>query len=65
MKTIVRTAFIVLSVVALLPLTARADRLRDIVEVVGARSNQLVGYGIVVGLGGTGDGTKASINSSP
>ncbi|MCP4606259.1 MAG: flagellar basal body P-ring protein FlgI [Proteobacteria bacterium] len=37
----------------------RADRLRDIVEVMGARSNQLVGYGIVVGLNSTGDGAKA------
>ena len=36
-----------------LPLSVRGDRLRDIVEVVGARSNQLVGYGIVVGLSGT------------
>ena len=37
----------------------RADRLQDIVDVMGARGNQLVGYGIVVGLAGTGDGTKA------
>ncbi len=42
-----------------LALGARADRLRDIVGVMGARSNQLVGYGIVVGLNSTGDGAKA------
>ncbi len=35
--------------------TARADRLRDIADVAGARENQLVGYGIVTGLAGTGD----------
>jgi flagellar P-ring protein precursor FlgI len=38
---------------------AHADRLQDIVEVMGARPNQLVGYGIVVGLNGSGDGNKA------
>ncbi len=38
---------------------ANADRLRDIVGVMGSRSNQLVGYGIVVGLNSTGDGAKA------
>jgi flagellar P-ring protein precursor FlgI len=34
---------------------AHADRLRDLCDVVGARDNQLVGYGIVTGLNGTGD----------
>ncbi len=38
-----------------LPGAARADRLRDIADVAGARENQLVGYGIVTGLAGTGD----------
>lgn len=33
----------------------RAARLKDLVSVEGARENQLVGYGIVVGLAGTGD----------
>jgi flagellar P-ring protein precursor FlgI len=36
--------------------TAYADRLKDLTSVAGVRSNQLVGYGIVVGLSGTGDG---------
>lgn len=35
--------------------SARADRVRDLTDVVGARENQLVGYGIVTGLNGTGD----------
>jgi len=35
--------------------SARADRLRELVEVAGARDNQLVGFGIVTGLAGTGD----------
>jgi flagellar P-ring protein precursor FlgI len=34
---------------------ARADRLRDLVDLAGARDNQLVGFGIVTGLAGTGD----------
>ena len=33
-----------------------ADRIKDIAKVQGVRSNQLVGYGLVVGLSGTGDG---------
>ncbi len=33
-----------------------ADRIKDITSLAGIRSNQLVGYGIVVGLPGTGDG---------
>ncbi len=35
--------------------SARADRVRDMCDVVGARENQLVGYGVVTGLNGTGD----------
>ena len=33
-----------------------ADRLKDLTSIAGVRSNQLVGYGVVVGLAGTGDG---------
>ena len=35
--------------------SARAERLRDLSDVAGARDNQLVGFGIVTGLSGTGD----------
>lgn len=34
---------------------AAAQRLKDLVDVEGVRANQLVGYGLVVGLNGTGD----------
>lgn len=37
--------------------TARAERVEDLASVAGVRSNQLVGYGLVVGLDGTGDQT--------
>jgi flagellar P-ring protein precursor FlgI len=35
---------------------AHADRIKDLASLAGVRSNQLVGYGLVVGLSGTGDG---------
>lgn len=42
-----------------------ADRIKDLVSFAGIRSNQLVGYGLVIGLAKTGDGsvnlTKQSI----
>ena len=44
----------------LLPLLsgpAHADRIKDLASVQGVRNNQLVGYGLVVGLDGTGDQT--------
>jgi len=63
MISILRRA--VLLAAALAPLSSMAlaqapaparDRLKDLVSIGGVRSNQLVGYGIVVGLNGTGDG---------
>jgi flagellar P-ring protein precursor FlgI len=38
--------------------TARAERVEDLATVAGVRTNQLVGYGLVVGLDGTGDQTS-------
>ena len=45
----------VLIALCLIP-TVHADRVKDLVTVGGVRSNQLIGYGLVVGLQGTGDG---------
>jgi flagellar P-ring protein precursor FlgI len=39
---------------------AAATRIKDIVSVQGVRSNQLVGYGLVIGLNGTGDSLRNS-----
>ena len=36
---------------------ASAERIKDLTTVTGVRANQLVGYGLVVGLDGTGDRT--------
>ena len=49
---------------SLLALTANAARLKDIATVRGVRSNQLVGYGVVVGLAGTGDSKSEFTNKS-
>ena len=53
---------ITLAAAALLgaPSAARADRVKDLVEVEGVRGNALVGYGLVVGLAGTGDDASSA-----
>ena len=43
----------------LLSSPAHAVRIKDVADIKGVRENQLVGYGLVVGLDGTGDGKKA------
>ncbi|AWI82316.1 flagellar biosynthesis protein FlgA [Alloyangia pacifica] len=40
------------------PCAAQAVRIKDLVELDGVRSNDLVGYGLVVGLNATGDGLR-------
>ena len=47
--------FLILALACLLETGAFAARLKELVSVEGFRDNQLVGYGIVVGLAGTGD----------
>ncbi|WP_419787603.1 flagellar basal body P-ring protein FlgI [Pseudodesulfovibrio sp.] len=44
----------------LAPAEAAAARLKDIASFSGVRTNDLVGYGLVVGLSGTGDGTSST-----
>ena len=46
-----------------LPAVSHADRIKDLTTLAGARSNQLVGYGLVVGLAGTGDRDKISFTA--
>jgi flagellar P-ring protein precursor FlgI len=48
-------AFAVLAAVGSWTGDAHADHLRDLTDVAGARDNQLMGFGIVTGLSGTGD----------
>ncbi len=51
LKTLLGCALLMLSA------AASAERIKDVTEIQGVRSNQLVGYGLVVGLDGTGDQT--------
>lgn len=48
----------VLGLWAVWPELVFADRVKDIARIAGVRSNQLLGYGVVVGLSGTGDGNS-------
>jgi flagellar P-ring protein precursor FlgI len=43
---------------------AKADRVKDLASLASMRSNQLLGYGLVVGLEGTGDGADLSVTAS-
>lgn len=51
---------LVLLVCALSAVCVQAERIKDIASVAGVRNNQLIGYGLVVGLDGTGDQTTQS-----
>src|SRR3954451_21111447 len=46
---------LLLAMVLALPVAATPARLKDLVAIEGVRENQLIGYGLVVGLAGTGD----------
>tara|TARA_R110002072_G_scaffold288917_1_gene455345 strand:+ start:19367 stop:20374 length:1008 start_codon:yes stop_codon:yes gene_type:complete len=60
MKSLVLIFSLLLSVVTM----AKPSRLKDIVEVKGVRDNPIIGYGIVIGLNGTGDGGGEIIDNS-
>jgi flagellar P-ring protein precursor FlgI len=49
--------FLLLILLWLQPSSAFAERIRDLASIQGVRDNQLIGYGIVVGLDGSGDQT--------
>ena len=51
------------AVLVLQPTVARADRIKDLTHVAAKRTNQLIGYGLVVGLQGTGDGSDVSFTA--
>ena len=54
-KQIVLAAWLVFAFAVLMPYTAQAVRIKDVASFSGVRDNQLVGYGLVTGLSGTGD----------
>ncbi|MEN6355596.1 MAG: flagellar basal body P-ring protein FlgI [Armatimonadota bacterium] len=60
MRTYLRQIIISVMLLTVVAGSAQAQvRLKDIANVEGVRSNQLVGYGIVVGLDGTGDSQQS------
>ena len=57
--------FVMIAVLAIFSATrAHAARVKDIANVRGVRDNQLIGYGVVVGLKGTGDSKAEFTNKS-
>jgi len=60
-RIVLATAAAAVCTVALLTPLQAASRIKDIADFEGIRENQLIGYGLVVGLNGTGD----SLNNSP
>jgi flagellar P-ring protein precursor FlgI len=63
MTTMRKLSLSIATVAALVGLagSANADRLKDVATVEGVRSNQLTGFGLVVGLGGTGDDASSPV----
>ena len=54
-RVLVSASVLAAAVLGVLP--AHAERIKDLTQVQGIRENQLIGYGLVVGLDGTGDQT--------
>ena len=53
LRPLARVATVLLVALACVP--AQAERIKELASVQGVRQNQLIGYGLVVGLNGTGD----------
>ena len=63
MKKILRSLPL-LALLWALPFTAaHADRIKDLTSMAAMRGNQLIGYGLIVGLQGTGDGSDLSFTT--
>ena len=56
-----RILITLLTTTLLMPSVTFADRIKDLVDVAGVRSNQLIGFGLVGGLSGTGDGNTLRV----
>src|SRR5678810_233228 len=58
MPSFFRFAAVIGTAWCLVSAPSQAERVKDLASVAGVRTNQLVGYGLVVGLDGTGDQTS-------
>ena len=54
----IRFLFVLLAAMMVTTAHASSVRIKDLVEIDGVRGNDLIGYGLVVGLDGTGDGIR-------
>lgn len=64
MKIIPFTRFLLVIMLVVLTSTGYAARLKDVVDIEGVRDNPLTGFGLVVGLNGTGDSSASFTNQS-
>ncbi|MFI0458289.1 MAG: flagellar basal body P-ring protein FlgI, partial [Candidatus Thiodiazotropha endolucinida] len=55
MNVFVHKVIFAFSIILLVSQAAWAERIKDLASIQGVRTNQLIGYGLVVGLDGTGD----------
>ena len=60
LRTLIALTGIVASAALWWPASATAARIKEVASVQGVRSNPLMGYGLVVGLDGTGDQTSSA-----
>lgn len=60
-RTAIQLTLILFTSLVLLATPAKAERIKDLANIQGVRDNQLLGYGLVVGLDGSGD----KVGSSP
>lgn len=54
---------VIIFVLSVISLTSNAASIRDITDIYGDRTNQLIGYGIVVGLDGSGDKSQVKFTA--
>ncbi len=59
-----KATLVILSMLFTTPVFSAPSRLKDIVTVKGVRENPIIGYGLVIGLNGTGDGGGEITNTS-
>ncbi len=62
-KKFLITSYFLLTTYYLLLGTVHAERIKDIASIKGVRENQLIGYGLIVGLNGTGDKGDTTLQS--
>jgi flagellar P-ring protein precursor FlgI len=63
MKKIFKSWTLLVLLLSLSCTSAMADRIKDLTTVAAMRTNQLIGYGLVVGLQGSGDGSDVSFTA--